>query len=593
MSFTGDLEHLPIVDVIQLLHSTRKSGTLNLKSMKGESQLVFNDGYIVSANYVNSGVRIGKILVEMNFATETDVENALNEQKKAGEGRKPLIATLIEGGKIKKEDAFKGLESLIKMTIVEVLTWTGGTFSLDVELINVSDEYRYFPETLHQDFFLNTQSVLMDALRIYDEKMRDGTLTESFPSVEGVLDEVFGASTEGPDISVEDLGLADIDNAVKKIPDVFLGLRDEDPTEIHRRKIGEELLEIPVEGQEKLLSYLAGYSKQPGTVSGHAQQVEVNQALIMFSRDRLLSHAISEVCRQPGFFVFTTDDEVNLDPIIDQSLAKGLTPVLIIDSPEKTEGDFSADRIYALQQQKLGKYPLIQIIQLTCRDDFEFPLQSLKTGVRAVMPRPDKGERDTFVMNAIEFLETFRSYLDKSFSGSKQLALSRFRKCVLELDTLADAPEISFAILRVVSEVFERSLTFVVGKSELIAERGFGIKADKSAGATLPLRFKIPREEPSVFRDAIENNRLFYGECNDDILKKHLFGEIGAPASSTICLLPITSHGKAIAIIYGDFGKEPPSGVQIDLLDILARHAGMVLDNANFRKKFVKTHHSA
>lgn len=28
MSFVGDLEHLPIVDLIQLLHSTKKSGTL-------------------------------------------------------------------------------------------------------------------------------------------------------------------------------------------------------------------------------------------------------------------------------------------------------------------------------------------------------------------------------------------------------------------------------------------------------------------------------------------------------------------------------------------------------------------------------------
>ena len=46
MSFTGDLEHLSIVDVIQLLHATRKSGTLVVQGRKGESQLVFKDGYI-------------------------------------------------------------------------------------------------------------------------------------------------------------------------------------------------------------------------------------------------------------------------------------------------------------------------------------------------------------------------------------------------------------------------------------------------------------------------------------------------------------------------------------------------------------------
>jgi len=39
MSFVGDLEHLPIVDVIQLLHATRKSGTLCMKSLKGRASL--------------------------------------------------------------------------------------------------------------------------------------------------------------------------------------------------------------------------------------------------------------------------------------------------------------------------------------------------------------------------------------------------------------------------------------------------------------------------------------------------------------------------------------------------------------------------
>ncbi len=47
MSFTGELEHLPIVDILQLLHATRKSGILRLAGRKGESQLVLKDGYIV------------------------------------------------------------------------------------------------------------------------------------------------------------------------------------------------------------------------------------------------------------------------------------------------------------------------------------------------------------------------------------------------------------------------------------------------------------------------------------------------------------------------------------------------------------------
>jgi hypothetical protein len=66
------------------------------------------------------------------------------------------------------------------MTIVEVLTWTSGTFTLDVDKTDLCDEYRYFPEILQQEMLMNAQSILMDALRIYDEKLRDGTLEEIF-----------------------------------------------------------------------------------------------------------------------------------------------------------------------------------------------------------------------------------------------------------------------------------------------------------------------------------------------------------------------------------------------------------------------------
>src|SRR5665647_82260 len=100
MSFNGDLEHFPLVDVIQLLHMSSKTGILHLKSPKGESQLVFHEGFFVSANHLNNSVRIGTVLVDMNAITAEELDLALNEQKEAGRNRKPLVATLIEQGTI-------------------------------------------------------------------------------------------------------------------------------------------------------------------------------------------------------------------------------------------------------------------------------------------------------------------------------------------------------------------------------------------------------------------------------------------------------------------------------------------------------------
>ena len=81
MAFTGDLEHIHIVDIFQLLHTTRKSGTFSVKGSKGESQLIFSNGCIVGANHLNSRIRIGSVLVKMNAITRQDLEKALEIQK--------------------------------------------------------------------------------------------------------------------------------------------------------------------------------------------------------------------------------------------------------------------------------------------------------------------------------------------------------------------------------------------------------------------------------------------------------------------------------------------------------------------------------
>ena len=289
MSFNGDLEHFPLVDVIQLLHMTGKTGVLYLKCPSGESQLVFHEGFFVSANHLNNSVRIGKVLVDMNAITPGQLNQALLEQKEAGGNRKPLIATLIEQGAIDKETAFKGLETLIEMTIVEVLTWVTGTFSLDVSKKYVSDEYRYFPEKLNQEILLNAQAILMDSLRIYDEKMRDGTLSKVFFSEENSSDmETVEFYSGIPEITTDLLGLDALDTITRKIPDVFIGLKEHDPADEHLQAVTRALPETTVDQQGQLVSFLTGISTP--APSDSAPPVT---AIILLSQDKLLSHTIT------------------------------------------------------------------------------------------------------------------------------------------------------------------------------------------------------------------------------------------------------------------------------------------------------------
>lgn len=582
MSFNGDLEHFPLADVIQLLHMTNKTGILYLESPKGESQLVFNDGFFVSANHLDNSVRIGKVLVDMNAISRETLQQALAEQKEAGKNRKPLIATLIEKGTIDKDTAFKGLETLIEMTIVEVLSWSSGTFSLDVANVSVSDEYRYFPDKLHQDILLNAQAVLMDSLRIYDEKMRDGTLSMIFFTEENSRDTPPPPSDSGTaDITADLLGLDVLDSITRIIPDVFIGLKDHDPVDEHSQVVTRALPETTIDQQEQLVSFLASVS----TPAASDSKPPVT-AIILLTQDELLSHTITTVCKQKNLFVFTSDEEAGLDIVIEQSLARDLHPVLVIDIPHDNSGLETVE----LVRQKITAFPQISILITSCSHTWRIiGMDALEAGTRSIIPRPCRRCHDDFyALQMIAFLTGIGTLLKSMLPMPPAEVGHRFVAALNQLNLLSEPPEIALEMLKFTASQFDRALTFVVAKSELIAEKSIGVTAARQNGPTAPLLFRITLAGNSILQEVVEKGKLYYGQKSDAMLTNLLYKEIGAPHSPKVLVVPLVSRGKVIALTYADFGARPVSPPQIDMIETLAGLAGSILDNSLYRKSIEK-----
>ena len=589
MSFTGDLEHLPIVDVIQLLHATRKSGILRVKSRKGESQLVFKDGYIVSANHLNNSVRIGKILVDRNVISPDILDQALQEQNNAGDDRKPLIITLLEKGMVKEKDAYTGLQQLIEMTIVEILTWKKGTFTLDVLPESVADGYRYFPEKMNREINVDTQGILMNSLRIFDEKMRDGELQEEDFSEDAASPEGGVAVEESPLLSADDLGLADLDQLEKKTPQLYSVLEEWDPREIHRQNLDKIDPPLSLQERESLVAFLGKFSAKANKADETMHRGGAAQTILFFSCDELLKYSVTTVCKHAGILVFATNEEQDLDHIIDRSLANNALPVLVFDSPENADGDFSAERTAFLRRQKKEKYPQICVIQLVSPDAAACALQSYDDGVRAVIPRPSRGEgKEGFVDDTVQFLQIFQAYLLRYGQERKESFAGKLGKTLAALRDLKEAPEVALSLLQFVAGMFERSVTLIVRENELVAEKGIGVKAEKSRGATPAMGFRIPLEKPSLLRDLITEGSMFYGITNDAVVREFLFATIGTPSRSSILLLPLKLRGKTISLTYGDFGGKEPAVIELDLLKILASQAELILENSMYRKRLEK-----
>ena len=598
MPLTGELEHLPIVDVIQLIHSTRKSGTLNVYSRKGEGQLVFNKGYIVSATHSSEKLKIGRILLETHIINQQELDKALELQEMAGDQRKPLIATLLEHCGLSRDAAYKALETLIEMTVVEMISWTRGIFTLDVDEISVADDYQYLPRQL-QTVSLDTQMVLMDALRIFDEKVHAGEidLSESEPDSAsqgtptapptGEEDSVSAPDEESGIVVSEDiLGLADLDKLERKTPRVFQGLEAFDPAEIHRQVITRTLSELSDEGVENLVGYLNNISTPYIGDSGLHSATARSQAVIIYSADDFLQHALMTVCKKEGILVFVTDRAQELDNLIERARFKYLEPLLVFTAPDDAQPGFAKDEMIGVRSLKMAQFPQVSMIQLVSPLDFTFSLQSLNDGVRAVFPTPFYHEREqTYVEDMINFLNTFQAYIRNCFNEERRQQFARLRNSLSGLRLLRKAPDISLLVLQFVSEIFPRCLTLIVNKNQLIAERSVGIRSDQDLGPSAPLNLRLPLRKESEFQSVIDSGELFYGKSADRSFGDLLYPEIGAPADPTLLLLPLKSNERVITITYADFGDQEPDKVSLDFLEFFVGQAGIAMENALFRRK--------
>src|ERR1700690_3524688 len=550
MAFTGDLEQLHIVDIIQLLNTTRKSGVFSVKGSKGESRIIFSNGYIVGASHLNK-VRIGTILVKTGAITLEDLNEALETQKNAKKDRKPLIAMLIDLGKLGQDEAFKCLRKLIEITIVELIGWTKGTFTVDTDIITVSPECSYPLSRMEEEISLDAQMILMDGMRIFDARERDRQAGKPVPSDEELFADVI--SSEGPlrtaelspVLSADDLGLGDLHHLERKIPQFFPIAEIFDPVEIHRHKIKETLADFPVEEQESFVSFLEKSTSSLDAHDGSIRQMRRAKAFIMFSGDELIRHSLMTICKNEDVLVFATVEEEELYSIIDQCLGIKVLPIVVFDNPETPEKILSREAIVRLRLKVKEKYQQVSIIQMASLADYAFALQSFHDGVRAVFPKPSKEvQKTTFIRDMINFLETFKSYIKGLFEEQRDLTaqddqLGRLKDRVLALRALNEPADLSVALLRHVSEVCERSITFIVRPAELIGEKAIGVYAEKNAGPTSVTGLKVPLSKSSVFHNVIEKGQLFYGAAADEVFRKHLFELIGEPLSQTIILLPV------------------------------------------------------
>jgi len=591
MSISGELEHFPIIDIIQLLHGTRISGVLRISSDKGESQLVFHNGDLVSANYLDSRVRIGQVLVSAGAITDEQLNRALELQAAAGKSRKPLVLTLLEHDMIDEASAYSGIEALIEMTIVEVLTWKSGRFALDMSAVNPSDGYHLSPAKFHQQVLLNAQGILMESLRIFDEKMRDGTMDEIL-SIAGVTNwdlDTGSKAKNGPTIgsaSNAQTTSANIVTSLQTIADQRKKIQSgadqayRSPSEI-KRLIINEYPSAPTPLKQELASFLVG---SPAAETGNSglPAASTDMALVLITSSPTLSTLIKSVCHRENIYVVSPDDSGAIDISIRLLQCQKLHPVIMVDIPHET-GATDPASLY----QAFLNYRQTSVVLISCPKQWSsIGLRALASGVRAFIPRPCKECEDkTYAQQSLDFCMELGTFLKSITLESDHDDVLRFFDCITRLRSCKTRLEIAESVLAFIFDRFERAVVFAVAAPDLVAELSFGIAQNKSTGTTSDVSLRIPLDDQPIFQETIVTGQLYYGFHSDSSYQHALYQEIGVPENPEVLLFPIIRANRVVAVIYADFGQEPVIAPNLKFLDALVQYTTAQISVSAYRQK--------
>jgi hypothetical protein len=131
----------------------------------------------------------------------------------------------------------------------------------------------------------------------------------------------------------------------------------------------------------------------------------------------------------------------------------------------------------------------------------------------------------------------------------------------------------------------ERAILFMVRKEELIALGAVGQTSDRKELDQSVKNLKVPLEHDSLPQKCISARAPYYGEHDHRAWVRTIHEKIGPPLSSRVTILPVAGVEKVMCLVYGDTGPIQESEQEIELLEVAAGQAGMILENTFLMKK--------
>ncbi len=200
MSISGNLCDASVVEMLQFVGMVRRSGTLRVTSGDKRASIRMSRGNIVGASRPGT-TRLGDLLLEADVIDARTLAVALRTQQEE-RPRRTLGKILVAIGATTTATIRKTVERQITDTIYETVAWLEGSFEFVSHEFETDDDIGLAPSDVLPRVELNTQMILMDALRVLDERKLERSVAADAAKKPVAVDRALVAT-------VTDIGLND------------------------------------------------------------------------------------------------------------------------------------------------------------------------------------------------------------------------------------------------------------------------------------------------------------------------------------------------------------------------------------------------
>ncbi|SRR5712692_333729 len=576
MSLTGNLEDLPLLDILQIVSFSKKTGYLSIRTGAGEGAIVFRDGFVTAS-----------------FTWDTASLD-------------PRARTLPP------DQRSRMLRHRIEVALQQLIRLREGqfNFSLSEEAPTRVGARDILDETLADG--INPQELLLDLARGMDEDRRDSTaaLEASFAEPEDDTAPVPAASLPPAPAALEPC-LA---------PEPSTG------PPVHAPRPA-PVAAAPPPPPRPPKSAPAAPSAAPARAAVAAPTPSAEQVILLVDDEEEVRRVLADHFTAGGYQVVEAEDPEAAVRKAGRLGKSGIPFLLVSDLGMPTSGGSSFQGGFEVVK-RLGKMnlhpPVLMMTEslgsaLQSRakqmgiarivfkpglskldpDQFEADLRAFAHKLIAdVIPRlspaaspppsrPAARKASPSVPSARRPSVSSAPSADPSLPSAEELSreFTVLQKRLEELRRPNDASQIAMLVMKMAREFFERGVLFLVKNGEARGLGGFGPAPREESLHLLARDVLIPLSDPSVFLDVVVSHKPLVGPLPEGRWSQYLMGKIGRFHSATVALLPLLTHRETIALLFGDNPETGRPFGRLEALEVFIDQAGIALENAFLQRK--------